>query len=50
MFEEQIDQYLIHSNIFLSIKDKINDEKFMKNSIQFFILLNYIIWNVSISL
>jgi hypothetical protein len=40
MFEEQTDQYLIHSNVFSSIEDETNDEKFAKNSIQFSILLD----------
>ena len=39
MYEEQSDQYLIHSDVFLSTEDKTNGE-FLKNSIQFFILLN----------
>jgi len=40
MFEEQTDQYLIHSNVFSSTEDETNHEKFLKNSIQFSILLN----------
>jgi hypothetical protein len=41
MSEEQNDQYLIHSDVFLSMEDKTHDdEKFCQNSIQFFILLN----------
>ena len=39
MSEEQNDQYLIRSDVFLSATDdKTNHEKFFKNSIQFFIL------------
>jgi hypothetical protein len=38
MFEEQTDQYLIHSHVFSSAEDETNNEKFMKNSIQFSIL------------
>jgi len=40
MFEEQTDQYLIHSNVFSSTEDDTNDEAFLKNSIQFSILLD----------
>jgi hypothetical protein len=40
MFEEQNDQYLVRSDVFLSTEDKTNHGKFAKNSIQFFILLN----------
>lgn len=38
MSEEQTDQYLIHSDVFLSTKDEANDGELKKNSIQFFIL------------
>jgi hypothetical protein len=40
MSEEQTDQYLIRSDVFSSTEDGTNNEKFLKNSIQFFILLN----------
>jgi len=40
MSEEQTDQYLIHSDVFSSTEDGTNNGKFLKNSIQFFILLN----------
>ncbi|CAF3793493.1 unnamed protein product [Rotaria sp. Silwood1] len=40
MFEEQNEQYFIHSDVFISTEDKTNYGKFFKNSIQFFILLN----------
>ncbi len=40
MFEEQTDQYLIHSNVFSSIEDETNNEQFLKNSIQISILFD----------
>jgi len=40
MSEEVTDQYLIHSDVFSSTKDEVNNEELMKNSIQFFILSN----------
>jgi hypothetical protein len=40
MFEEETDQYFIHSDIFSSLEDKNNDGRFFKHSVPFLILSN----------
>ncbi|UJR27860.1 hypothetical protein I4U23_009125 [Adineta vaga] len=40
MFEEQTDQYLIHSDVFSSKEDKSNNDTLVKSSLQFLILSN----------
>jgi len=40
MFEEETDQYFIHSDIFSSLEDETNDGRFFKHSVPFLILSN----------
>jgi hypothetical protein len=40
MSEEETDQYLIHSDVFSSPEDDMNDGRFFKNSVPFLILSN----------